>query len=198
MLAVALWLMGPGGALLHASGPPSLAAAPSAGAEAAPTPGPNGAILSLDLIIRTAHSEYYALTYWSDGLRVKGFLGRPSEGPALPAVIFVTAYDEYAIQAFEAGAVDYLLKPATDERLSLAIERLQAKLATPPRDLTSVLSKLAEKLGIPRNSIQRARAAILFLLERMAEEGHVYVPFPYLESQFRDGLEQSARELHYL
>lgn len=51
---------------------------------------------------------------------------------------------------------------------------------------------VAEKLGIPRNSIQRARAAVLFLLERMAEQGHVYVPFPYLESQFRDGLEMDV------
>src|SRR5512142_3352403 len=54
-------------------------------------------------------------------------------------VVFVTAYDEYAIQAFEACAVDYLLKPASDERLALAIERLKAKLATPPRDLNEVL-----------------------------------------------------------
>lgn len=51
---------------------------------------------------------------------------------------------------------------------------------------------VAEKLGIPRNSFQRARAAILFLLERMAEEGHVYVPLPYLESQFREGLEMDV------
>ena len=50
---------------------------------------------------------------------------------------------------------------------------------------------VAEKLGIPRNSIQRARAAVVYLLERMAEEGHVFVPFEYLENQFgtraRDG-----------
>src|SRR3954471_7470787 len=58
-------------------------------------------------------------------------------------VVFVTAYDEYAIQAFEAGAVDYLLKPPTDERLAIAIERLKAKLATPPRDLNEVLSRIA-------------------------------------------------------
>lgn len=38
-------------------------------------------------------------------------------------VIFVTAYDEYAVKAFEVGAYDYLLKPVTNERLSLAIEK---------------------------------------------------------------------------
>jgi exodeoxyribonuclease V alpha subunit len=48
---------------------------------------------------------------------------------------------------------------------------------------------VAEKLGIPRNSIQRARAALLYLLERMADDGHVFVPFGYLENQFRTALE---------
>ena len=57
-------------------------------ATAIAAPGANGAIASLELIVRTAHSGYYALTYWSDGLRVKGFLGRPTEGTALPAIIF--------------------------------------------------------------------------------------------------------------
>jgi DNA-binding LytR/AlgR family response regulator len=62
-------------------------------------------------------------------------------------VVFVTAYDQYAIQAFETGAVDYILKPATDERLAVTIERLKAKSATPPADLNAVLSKLADRLG---------------------------------------------------
>ena len=56
---------------------------------------------------------------------------------------------------------------------------------------------VAEKLGIPRNSIQRARAAMLYLLERMADEGHVFAPFGYLEHQFQSGLEMEpelARE----
>jgi len=48
---------------------------------------------------------------------------------------------------------------------------------------------VAEKLGIPRNSIQRARAAMLYLLERMADEGHVFAPFGYLEHQFQSALE---------
>ena len=56
---------------------------------------------------------------------------------------------------------------------------------------------VAEKLGVPRNSIQRARAAVVYLLERMADEGHVYSPFEYLEGQFRTALEMEpelARE----
>ncbi len=48
---------------------------------------------------------------------------------------------------------------------------------------------VAEQIGIPRNSIQRARGAILYLLERMAEDGHVRAPFGYLEHQFRAALD---------
>ena len=51
---------------------------------------------------------------------------------------------------------------------------------------------VAAKLGIPKNSIERARAAILFLLERMADQGHVYAPREYLEWQFQSGLEIDA------
>jgi DNA-binding LytR/AlgR family response regulator len=75
-------------------------------------------------------------------------------------VVFVTAYDQYAIQAFETGAADYILKPATDERLALTIERLKAKLATPPANLDNVLAKLAEQLGGKRERLQWIKATI--------------------------------------
>ncbi|HYK63651.1 MAG TPA: ATP-dependent RecD-like DNA helicase [Patescibacteria group bacterium] len=55
---------------------------------------------------------------------------------------------------------------------------------------------IAEKLGIPRNSIERARAAVLYILERMADEGHVYSPFEYLEGQFRTALEMEPDLAH--
>ena len=47
----------------------------------------------------------------------------------LPEVVFITAYDQYAVQAFEQGAADYVLKPAERERLKLTAERLQRRLA---------------------------------------------------------------------
>lgn len=47
----------------------------------------------------------------------------------MPPVVFVTAYDEYAVQAFEFNAVDYLLKPFDDDRLRAAIERVQARIS---------------------------------------------------------------------
>jgi DNA-binding LytR/AlgR family response regulator len=76
-------------------------------------------------------------------------------------VVFVTAYDQYAIQAFETGAVDYLLKPYTDERLAVAVERLKQKLASPPPDLGSIVSQLASQLrGAPgREKLQWIKAS---------------------------------------
>lgn len=50
---------------------------------------------------------------------------RNVRGP-LPSVIFVTAYSEHALRAFEVGAVDYLLKPVSEERLRVAVERARA------------------------------------------------------------------------
>ena len=60
-------------------------------------------------------------------------------------VVFVTAYDEYAVAAFEEGAVDYVLKPVTAERLAKVVARLRARLAAPPLDLTALLSRLSER-----------------------------------------------------
>ena len=62
-------------------------------------------------------------------------------------VVFVTAYDEYAIAAFEEGAVDYLLKPVAEERVAKVVTRLKARLSTPPADLSSLLARLSERAG---------------------------------------------------
>ena len=48
----------------------------------------------------------------------------------LPEIVFVTAYDQYAVEAFEQGATDYVLKPAERERLAVTVERLKKRLAT--------------------------------------------------------------------
>ena len=60
-------------------------------------------------------------------------------------VVFVTAYDQYAVEAFDRDAVDYLLKPVSDERLSKCVERLKAKLAAAERPvgLDEVLARIA-------------------------------------------------------
>lgn len=61
-------------------------------------------------------------------------------------VVFVTAYDQYAVEAFDAGAVDYLLKPVQADRLERAVARIRAKLANPPADLGDLLRHLKTSL----------------------------------------------------
>jgi len=77
-------------------------------------------------------------------------------------VVFVTAYDQYAIQAFETGAADYVLKPATDERLGVTIDRLKAKIdaPTPPADLNAVLSQLTRQMSAGKPRMQWIKATI--------------------------------------
>ena len=60
-------------------------------------------------------------------------------------VVFVTAYDEYAVAAFEEGAIDYVLKPPTAERMAKVAARLAARLTAPPPDLSALLARLAER-----------------------------------------------------
>lgn len=63
-------------------------------------------------------------------------------------VVFITAYDQYAVEAFERGAVDYVLKPAEPERLRLTVQRLQARVAAAPPDLSAMLAQLAKQMGL--------------------------------------------------
>ena len=61
-------------------------------------------------------------------------------------VVFVTAYDEYAVQAFEQQALDYLLKPVKAERLQRCVQRLQQALHTPPMPDPRLAAALAQLL----------------------------------------------------
>jgi len=82
----------------------------------------------------------------SDGLEVVRQIGPES----MPPVIFVTAYDEYAVKAFELNAVDYLLKPFDEERLRAAIERARERRAQ--KDLHALAGRLRNLVGSPGNS----------------------------------------------
>ena len=67
-------------------------------------------------------------------------------------VVFVTAYDQYAIDAFEQGAVDYLLKPVARDRLQATVQRLQARVAAgrpDPATLDALLQHLARRPAEP-------------------------------------------------
>ena len=75
-------------------------------------------------------------------------------------IVFITAYDQYAIEAFEQGVVDYVLKPAERERLALTVERIRKRLAQrtadegpPAAGMQQLLQKLAQQMnpsGAPR------------------------------------------------
>ena len=75
-------------------------------------------------------------------------------------VVFVTAYDEYAVAAFEREAADYLLKPVTDARLGKTIERLKARLTAGTRapDLAALLEQLTKGLPITGQHLRWIRA----------------------------------------
>ena len=64
-------------------------------------------------------------------------------------VVFVTAYDQYAVEAFERGAVDYVLKPASAARLADTVRRLQSRLASPPASMEALIEELARRVGAP-------------------------------------------------
>jgi DNA-binding LytR/AlgR family response regulator len=72
-------------------------------------------------------------------------------------VVFVTAYDQYAVEAFDKQAADYLLKPVTDERLARTIVRLKEKIlkAEAPGDIAGILKQLATVLPASKNAYLR-------------------------------------------
>lgn len=83
-------------------------------------------------------------------------------GERVPAIVFVTAHDEYALKAFERAAMDYLLKPVGAERLAQCVARLKARLAQPAgvdvliAQLKAVLE--AEKKSDPGSPLSVIRA----------------------------------------
>jgi DNA-binding LytR/AlgR family response regulator len=62
-------------------------------------------------------------------------------------VVFVTAFDQYAVEAFEQGAIDYVLKPFNEERLTVTVDRLRERLGGEPPVLEQLLSDLSSRLG---------------------------------------------------
>lgn len=74
-------------------------------------------------------------------------------------VVFVTAYTQYAVAAFEAGAVDYILKPFNEKRLALAVTRVQQRLNTKPAQLEHLLTELAARVARARPYLRWITAA---------------------------------------
>ena len=111
-----------------------------------------------------------------DGLAVAEAIGDECH------IVFVTAYDEYAVTAFEQGAVDYLLKPVTAERIAKVVVRLQARVASPPADLARVLAAARRARhgrpatldqGVPRqlDAADRGRRSLLLPRRGQVHQG---------------------------
>ena len=79
-------------------------------------------------------------------------VARASDGKC--RVVFTTAYDNHAIEAFKLGAIDYLLKPITEERLQQTISRIQQQLeaGAVPQNLMQVMAALDQQLRAPQES----------------------------------------------
>jgi two-component system LytT family response regulator len=74
----------------------------------------------------------------------------------MPAIVFVTAHDEYALRAFEINAIDYLLKPVTGDRFAIALERAKGRLASAPAEESSrQILGLLETILSPRSFARR-------------------------------------------
>lgn len=81
------------------------------------------------------------------------------EGGCLPAFIMVTAYDRHAIRAFEAGAVDYLLKPISQQRLTQAVERA-GRISRSPLQVAENLAQLQDLSPFATQPAKRVRKII--------------------------------------
>lgn len=102
--------------------------------------------------IARLHPDVVLLDLQMPGL--DGFsVARTLRGDSLPIVIFVTAFETHALQAFDTGAVDYLLKPVRKERLTAALEKARTQIAglksepTPPPPIAEPLRRILGRLG---------------------------------------------------
>jgi len=94
-------------------------------------------------------------------IRMPGLNGlevaRQAASPA--QIVFITAYDEFALKAFEAGAIDYLLKPIRADRLAETVTRLRARQAPPTIDLDALIDMLSGQLA-PKRSVSWITASV--------------------------------------
>ena len=96
-----------------------------------------------------------------DGLAVAAALPNPG-----PKVVFVTAYENHALRAFELAAVDYLLKPVNKDRLRVAIERVRNDSRSAPEQARSVVQQQATPLR--RMAVRSGSKYVVFDVERVA------------------------------
>jgi len=123
-------------------------------------------------------------------------------------VVFVTAHDQFAIDAFRQGAIDYLLKPAEPARVALTCQRLRDRLQHKPEPMEDLLSQLASRLGSdsikPREYMRWVQASVganlrviptSDILFFRAEDKYVRVQTGKLEALIRKPIKELIDEL---
>ena len=123
-------------------------------------------------------------------------------------VVFVTAHDQYAISAFEHGAVDYLLKPAEPERVALTCQRLRERLKQAPDPMDDLLAQLSQRLGAgslkPREYMRWVQASVGVNIRMIptsdilffrAEDKYTRVQTPGFEALIRKPIKDLLDEL---
>jgi DNA-binding LytR/AlgR family response regulator len=113
----------------------------------------------------------------------------PEDTP-FPALVFVTAYDQYALQAFEAQAIDYVLKPVQPARLQKTVDKLRAVLAQRSArggDLDATLGQLRHLLQASAPAAQPALKVV------QASVGHQHPPDPVEEVLYFEAADKYVR-----
>ncbi|GGC04138.1 DNA-binding response regulator [Novosphingobium endophyticum] len=129
----------------------------------------------------------------TDGLAVARRLGGK---PDAPAVIFVTAHDEFAVEAFDLDAVDYVLKPVAPDRLQRAIGRVMARRG----ERTMTESKWLEEFWVPyRSELVRIPASDVYRIDAERDYVRLHVPGQsYLLLQTITSLEQKLDPARFI
>lgn len=105
------------------------------------------------------------------GISGLGLAEKLGEDGKAPHIVFVTAYNEYAVQAFEHSATDYLLKPVSDERLAKTVAKLKAALAAKaPPVAADALRSLLQQLNVAAPAPAPASAPLQWIRAAHGEE----------------------------
>jgi len=115
-----------------------------------------------------------------------------------PALVFVTAYDQYAVQAFETQAVDYLLKPVQAERLQKTLQKVQKSLVrthSTATDFEATLSQLRGLLAAPASSFTPPNPPASRLQHIQASVGNAIHLVPVAEVVYLEAADKYVRVL---
>ncbi len=135
------------------------------------------------LVWLAAHScDLVLLDIHMPGLDGTQLAARVKQLPQTPAIVFVTAHAEHALQAFDLDAVDYLTKPVRRERLHAALQRVAQRIgqgqsvarpAEPGDEPVIVVSELGRKVRVPVSEVLYLKAELKYVTLRTATHTHV-------------------------